>query len=387
MSLNQTRRFKVLQLHPDYNIKTRDFADLGEQILKALPVERYQTVTAFLRGKPEPGQPESRAEQSIYFEFTDAQLKGMRLRAMWQLYRYCAKEKFDIVICNRFKPVNMMLTLNRWLKIPLCIGIAHGFGEYKRGYRRRQTARLVNRAWRFIGVSPAVRQYLLDCRCGFTEKNTITIANSIDVAQARSLQLTREDARQQLGLNQSARFIGAIGRLVPVKGHIYLIRAFAQIAHKHPDAQLAIIGEGREKEHLLGEIKQLNLTDRIHLLGFHENALRFVRAFDIWAMPSLSEGLSLAQMEGMSGCLPSIGTNIPAMLQLIEGSGGIAVPPKDTTALSQALDEYLKLSDAELAQKGEQAYNYLITHHDIESFRHQYLTLIESGLQQAGLNP
>jgi glycosyltransferase involved in cell wall biosynthesis len=387
MSLNQTRRFKVLQLHPDYNIKARDFADLGEQILKALPVERYQTVTAFLRGKPAPGQPESRAEQSVYFEFTDAQLKGMRLRAMWQLYRYCAKEKFDVVICNRFKPVSMMLTLNRWLKIPLCIGIAHGFGEYERSYRRRHIARLVNQAWYFVGVSSAVRQYLLDCCCGFTEKNTITIANAIDVAQAKSLQLTREEARQQLGLDPNARFIGAIGRLVPVKGHIYLIHAFAQIAHEYPDAQLAIIGDGREKEHLLQEIKQLNLTGRIHLLGFHENALRFVHAFDIWAMPSLSEGLSLAQMEGMSGHLPTIGTSIPAMLPLIEGSGGIAVPPADTTALSQALSEYLKLSDAALTQKGEQAYNYLIKHHDIESFRHQYLTLIESGLQQASLNP
>lgn len=387
MPLNQTRRFKVLQLHPDYNIKTRDFADLGEQILKALPVERYQTVTAFLRGKPEPGQPESRAEQSVYFEFTDAQLKGMRLRAMWQLYRYCAKEKFDVVICNRFKPVNMMLTLNRWLKIPLCIGIAHGFGEYKRGYRRRQTARLVNRAWRFIGVSPAVRQYLLDCRCGFTEHNTFAITNAIDIAQAESLQLSRITAREQLKLPIDARIIGALGRLVPVKGHIYLIRAFAQIAPDHPGAHLAIIGEGRERERLPEEIQRSGLSERIHLLGYHENALRLIRAFDILAMPSLAEGLGLALLEGMSARLPVIASNVPAMQPLIAGAGGIAVPPADTAALSQALDEYLKLSDMALEQKGEQAYNYLITHHDIESFRHQYLTLIESGLQQAGLNP
>ncbi len=387
MSLNQTRRFKVLQLHPDYNIKTRDFADLGEQILKALPVERYQTVTAFLRGKPAPGQPESRAEQSVYFEFTDTQLKGMRLRAMWRLYRYCAKEKFDVVICNRFKPVNMMLTLNRWLKIPLCIGIAHGFGEYKRGYRRHQTARLVNRAWRFIGVSPAVRQYLLDCHCGFTEHNTFAITNAIDITQAESLQLSRITAREQLKLPIDARIIGALGRLVPVKGHIHLIRAFAQIAPDHPDAHLAIIGEGRERERLSEEIQRSGLSERIHLLGYHENALRLIRAFDIWAMPSLAEGLGLALLEGMSARLPVIASNVPAMQPLIAGAGGIAVPPADTAALSQALDEYLKLSNMALEQKGEQAYNYLITHHDIESFRHQYLTLIESGLQQAGLNP
>jgi len=162
------RRIKVLQLHPDYNIKAHDFADLGEQIFKALPDDRYETVNAFLRGRPAPGAPESRAHRSVYFELSDAQLKGLRIRALWALYKFCRAEQFDVVICNRFKPVNMMLQLTRWLKVPLCIGIAHGFGEYDRFYRRRQAKRLIDKSWRFVGVSPAVKQYLLDCDCGFT---------------------------------------------------------------------------------------------------------------------------------------------------------------------------------------------------------------------------
>ena len=144
-----SQRFKVLQLQPDYNVKSHDFADLAEQIVKALPADRYEMTAAFLRGRPGPADPVSRADHSVYFEFSDKALKGMRLRAMWRLYQFCRKEKFDVVICNRFKPVNMMLTLNRWLKVPLCIGISHGFGEYDRLYRRRQTQRLIDRHWRF----------------------------------------------------------------------------------------------------------------------------------------------------------------------------------------------------------------------------------------------
>ncbi len=382
MAMSMARRIKVLQLHPDYNIKTHDFADLGEQIFHALPSERFETVNAFLRGRPTTGQPESRAERSVYFEFSDAQLKGMRIRAMWRLFQYCRSERFDVVICNRFKPVNMMLMLNRWLKIPLCIGIAHGFGEYDRAYRRQQTARLVSPAWRFVGVSPAVKQYLLDCQCGFTPNNTVAITNAIDIVQAESLQLSRDQARSQLGLESNVRIVGALGRLVPVKGHIHLIRAFAQIAQRYPDVQLAIIGEGRERDRLLQEVELLGLQGRIHLLGFRDNALRYVRAFDIWAMPSLAEGLGLALLEGMSGRLPVIASDVPAMLPLIQGAGGIAVAPADVEGLSQALDEYLSLSDEQLQIKGEQSYSYLNREHDIDVFRQQYLELIESALNE-----
>jgi hypothetical protein len=204
-----SQRSKVLQLQPDYNVKAHDFADLAEQIVKALPSDRYEVTAAFLRGKPGPGEAVSRADRSVYFEFSDKALKGMRLRAMWRLYQFCRKEKFDVVICNRFKPVNMMLTLNRWLKVPLCIGISHGFGEYDRFYRRRQTQRLIDRHWRFVGVSPAVKQYLLDCDCGFTDQNTYAITNAIDIEQAEGLQHSRERARELLGIDPSVRLIGA----------------------------------------------------------------------------------------------------------------------------------------------------------------------------------
>ncbi|MCO7575558.1 MULTISPECIES: glycosyltransferase [Pseudomonas chlororaphis group] len=379
-----SQRFKVLQLQPDYNVKSHDFADLAEQIVKALPADRYEMTAAFLRGRPGPADPVSRADHSVYFEFSDKALKGMRLRAMWRLYQFCRKEKFDVVICNRFKPVNMMLTLNRWLKVPLCIGISHGFGEYDRLYRRRQTQRLIDRHWRFVGVSPAVKQYLLDCQCGFTDQNTWAITNAIDIEQAEALQHSRERSRELLGLDPSVRLIGALGRLVPVKGHTYLLQAFAQLKDKYPQTQLAIIGAGREEANLRAEIERLGLQGRAHLLGFKENALQYVRAFDIWTMPSLAEGLGLALLEGMSGQLPVIASNVPAMLPLIEGAGGLAVEPANVPALTAALDNYLRLSDEALADKGQQAYRYLQKEHDIEVFREEYRQLIDSGLSQAG---
>lgn len=380
-----TRRIKLLQLHPDYNIKRHDFADLAEQIIKALPKDRFEVVTAFLRGHPEPGQPVSQADRSVYFDFSDDQLKGFRLRALWRLYRFCREEQFDGFIGNRFKPVNMMMQLNRWLKIPLCIGISHGFGEYDRVYRRRQARRSIDRHWRFVGVSPAVRQYLLDCRCGFTEANTVAITNAIDIAQAEALQRPRTEARQALDLPRDALIIGTVGRLVRVKGHTYLLQAFARLKARYPSIHLAIIGQGRESGPLRAEAEKLGVSDSVHLPGFREDALQYIKAFDIWTMPSLAEGLGLALLEGMCGHLPVIASDVPAMLPLIQGAGGIAVPPADVDRLEAAIESYLQLTDEQRREKGEQAYRYLIEHHDIDSFRQAYRQLIERSLVENGV--
>nr|BFE91975.1 hypothetical protein GCM10020185_25110 [Pseudomonas brassicacearum subsp. brassicacearum] len=94
-----SQRLKVLQLQPDYNVKQHDFADLAEQIVKALPSERYEVTAAFCvvaRGLAKPS-----VGQTVRFisSFSDKALKGMRLRAMWQLYQFCRREKNSMLSC------------------------------------------------------------------------------------------------------------------------------------------------------------------------------------------------------------------------------------------------------------------------------------------------
>lgn len=376
------RKIKVLQLQPDYNVKKHDFADLAEQIVRALSSDEYEVTSAYLRGKPRTGQPLSKAAHSVYFEFSDEELKGMRLKALWRLYHLCRKERFDVVICNRFKPLSMMMILNLWLKVPLCIGIFHRMGEFDRYYRRKQVQRLGRQGWYFVGVSQAVRQHLLDYRSGFEEHNTFAIPNAIDTDQAVALQLSRKEAREHLALDPDAVMLGAVGRLVPVKGHCYLIEAFAKLKNKYPLTQLAIIGEGRERQALQSQIEALGLQGRVHLSGFQPDALRYARAFDIWVMPSLSEGLSLALLEGMSARLPIIASDVPALRPLIAGAGGVAVAPADVVALANALDRYLSATDSERQTLGQQAFDYLYREHSIEDYRKAYKSMIEQGLEK-----
>ena len=120
----------------------------------------------------------------------------------------------------------------------------------------------------------------------------------------------------------------------------------------------------------------------MHFPGFIAGAKRYVRAFDLWAMPSLTEGLPLALLEGMIGHLPIIASDIPSMRFIIDGAGGIAVPSGDVDALAEALDTYLSLSDSELREHGEKVYAYLCTNHGIDEYRGKYLQLVEQALSE-----
>lgn len=366
---------KVLQLQTRYNAADTN-SDLGEQILQGLPAERFDVVNAYLEGRPAEDAQHSGRRQ-VFFEFTEKDMSGLRLKVRRRLLAFCQEEGFDVVLLHRFKTVNLFMHLNKTLRIPRCIGVSHGFGEYDRFYRRWQARRSIDECWRFVGVSPAVADYLIALRCGFTSANTVAITNALDIDLAESLQLSRDQARQALELPSEALIIGAIGRLVPIKGHVYLIRAFSALSDEYPHVNLAIIGGGREADNMAALIAELGLQKRVHLCGTRPDAMRYVKAFDVFVMPSLQEGLGLALLEGMCGRLPVLGSDIPAMRPLLSGAGGRSFAPGDVSSLTEQLRACLADSEAARAEDGERAYQYLRREHDIEDFRNKYRALLE----------
>lgn len=375
------RKVKVFQLQNSYNVNS---SDLAEQIILGLPEEHFEVTTAFLRGRPGPDEPVSRAKRSVYFDLTQSKTKGLRLSALWALYKHCRNERYDAVVVHRVKPINMMMILNRWLRIPACIGVLHGIGEYDRTYRKYALKCLINRSWRLVGVSRAVYNDLLNCGAGLNSGSARQINNAIDIKKTEALLLPRLHARASLGLPSDSVIFGTIGRLVPVKGHTDLLEAFAKISEQHPNALIAIIGEGRSRNDLQATIQRLGISERAILLGAKPDALRFVRAFDCFVMPSHSEGLPLALLEGMSAHLPVIGSNISSLKPILEDCGGRMFSVGQADELAERLKEVLALSHEERLAEGNRTYTYLCRTHAIEDFRRKYRELFDELLEQAG---
>jgi glycosyltransferase involved in cell wall biosynthesis len=119
---------------------------------------------------------------------------------------------------------------------------------------------------------------------------------------------------------------------------------------------------------------------RVHLLGARDDALQYVRAFNAFVMPSLSEGLPLALLEGMSGHLPVLGSDIDSLRPILEDCGGQMFKSRNVESLAKELSRLLQMSEKERQSKGEQAYSYLCANHNINDFRRQYRDLLEEFL-------
>lgn len=368
--------YSVMQLHQGYNIKPIDVSDLAEQVIKALPQEQYSTTTLFVSGRPGINQKDSCAQRTIYLNLPRKCLRGLRLGLTYQMYKLFQSEKFDVVICNRFKPTSIMMWLYFFVGKPKCITIVHNLSDY-RPIMRKLWIRFFARNWNFVAVSESVRDGLIAMKCGFSGSNVTLIENALDSEQMSDLLYTKEVSRQRLDLPMVKTVVGTIGRLEKVKGHVDLIRGFAKIHQKFPDVIVAIIGDGKERKKLELEIAAKGLAGKVILLGAVDGAAQFIKAFDIWIMPSHSEGLPLALMEAMTAELPILTTAIPSMKYIVEPSGGVCFDVQNPDSLAEALSACLQLTVEERAEMGKRSLDYLGSRFSLKKYRREYLRLIE----------
>jgi glycosyltransferase involved in cell wall biosynthesis len=144
--------------------------------------------------------------------------------------------------------------------------------------------------------------------------------------------------------------IGAIGRLEPQKGYDILIRALRQI----DDATLVLIGDGSERSVLEQLAGRVGIADRVHWLGWSDDARRYLETFDVFAFPSRFEGFPLAVLEALLARRAVVASDVGSTAEAVrDGETGLLVPPEDPAALASAIRKLL--AKAELRQRlGEQ---------------------------------
>jgi colanic acid/amylovoran biosynthesis glycosyltransferase len=131
-----------------------------------------------------------------------------------------------------------------------------------------------------------------------------------------------------------------IGRLVPAKGHLILLRAFAHLVKCGYDLRLRLIGDGAERGTLESFIASLELETCVVFEGAlnHEATRQKLSHADIFVLSSFAEGLPIALMEAMAMEIPCISTFVAGIPELIrDGLDGLLVPASSEAALSAAL--------------------------------------------------
>jgi glycosyltransferase involved in cell wall biosynthesis len=191
----------------------------------------------------------------------------------------------------------------------------------------------------FIAASDAIHQMLVED--GVDPLRIVTVYEGIDVARVQAEPVANIHAEFWLPTN--APIVGAVGALTQEKGHRYLIDAAALVVREVPDARFVIFGEGDLRPSLERHVKELHLEKHVLLPGFRPDILAFVRAFDLFVMCSLHEGLGTSLLDAMAAGKATIASDTGGMPEVVaHGETGLLVSPKDHQALASAIAGLLK---------------------------------------------
>lgn len=196
-----------------------------------------------------------------------------------------------------------------------------------------------------IALSKDLERYLLE-RVAVPAQQLSQIYNGVD--DSRFFPAVRRQAVAGSPFNDSPELIviGTVGRLQAVKDQLNLARAFVLLIERRPDlrpvARLAIVGDGTLRADVEAILRQAGVAELSWMAGSRNDVPELMRAFDIFALPSLAEGISNTILEAMASGLPVVATDVGGNGELIEaGVTGQLVPKADPAALADALARYI----------------------------------------------
>jgi len=210
-------------------------------------------------------------------------------------------------------------------RVPVRLSTKHGFNEFREGrvfaIGDRTIAALAHDQ---IAISRGLARYLADTE-GFTEADFEIVHYGIDAGPPPP----PPDGRPS--------FL-CIGRLIPIKGHLVLLRAFRAVLDECPEARLDIAGRGVLESGLKDFARELRLGDAVRFLGHVTPPQRAIDDVSAVVVPSLGEGFGMVALEAMERARPVIATAIGGLEDIVrDGETGLLVPVAEAEPLAAAM--------------------------------------------------
>jgi len=250
------------------------------------------------------------------------------------------KERVAVIHAHEFTANAYGSFMGRIMGVPV-VATVHGKNYYAEQVKRRMAYRYVSRVSRMVAVSEDLKQFIVR-RVGVAENRVNVIYNGVELAGPPPLdQLSA--IRADLRLGEFDHVIGAVGSLYPVKGHIHLIRALPDILRACPRTLLLVVGRGELEQALKAEVAKWDLDSRVRFLGFRNDVPALLSLFDVFVLPSLSEGLSMALLEAMAAGKPVVATRVGGNSELVlDGDTGFLVDAESPESISDRVVAILR---------------------------------------------
>jgi sugar transferase (PEP-CTERM/EpsH1 system associated) len=255
-----------------------------------------------------------------------------------QLIKVFRRERPDIVHSRNWGTIEAVPAA-RLARVKTVVHSEHGLelATLHRQPWRRNAMRRLCFAWanRVFAVSEDLSRYYAG-KLRIRKDRIGVIANGVDCNKFSWCIQSRVIMRQQLGIENSTVVIGTVGRLDPIKDHRTLFQALDLLLLHGIPALLVIVGDGPERKILENDARARGeVAKRIRFVGESKDVLSHLCAFDIFALPSLAEGMSNALLEAMAAGLACVATRVGGNPELIQhGKSGLLFEPGRVAALA-----------------------------------------------------
>ncbi len=326
--------------------------------VRDLDKERYQvTLIHGSSCESQMGQAEQSAAQK---NLSEARLRGVNimalptlvrnihlikdLQAFYSLVRIFGQLGPDIVHTHTSK-AGLLGRWAAWLaRVPYIVHTPHGhvfWGYFSNKVSKlfiileRMTALITNHL-----IMLTLQEKKDHLHVHIAPENKLTVIHSgVDFRSFKEQTQDRETMRQRLDIEADVFVIGSVGRLTPVKGHRYLLEALASLSPRTRNIITILLGEGELRNDLEELALRLNIQDRVRFLGWRDDVAPVISTFDVFAFPSLNEGMGKALVEAMYMGKPVVASDVGGISNLVVSEeNGILVPPGNAESLAKSIE-------------------------------------------------
>ncbi len=306
------------------------------------------------------------------------------LSAIKKIYKSCVNGQYHIVHTHGFTTMLAGYLATKLSRTPILINGEHGTLYYASIKQRLLQKWLFGAMNLNLTVSKELKNKI-QIEFNPSRDNFQPIINGVDSEKFNPK--ISSTLHSELNIPENHLIIGSVGRLVGVKNYPSLMHAFATISQKNVNTHLVLAGAGPERPALELIASKLNLAGRVHFLGKRDDIPNVMNGYDLFVLPSFSEGLSNTLLEAMSCGVPVIASKVGGNPEIIiPNVSGFLYPSDDIEALAEILNN-LCHSPSDIKKLAALSREHIVNNYSLRSMVNNYENAYKIQLADNNLMP
>ncbi|WP_100012077.1 glycosyltransferase family 1 protein [Lentibacillus sediminis] len=226
-----------------------------------------------------------------------------------EIIQFLNRNPYKIIHSHLDRMSGLVLKSAKKAGVPVRIAHSHNTGSeggfVSKTFKWYAGSHIPSNATHFYACSLGAASWLFKHH----SKKAFILKNGIEPDKFQFSTEVREETRRTLNLGPNQFVLGHIGRFNKQKNHLYLLDVFRNVSKQIPKAVLILVGDGALKGEIKEKIMELNLEEKVKLLGIRDDTHKLLQAFDLFVFPSLHEGLPVSLIEAQGAGLPCLISN------------------------------------------------------------------------------